>query len=309
MPPPLIVHLNGRLIPLEQASISPLDRGFLFGDGVYEGLRSIPTAPPAAPAPPATSPPGRRIIGARGHIERMRRGLALTQIDWDPAPLEAMSNELTLANGLTDAFVYWQVTRGTPGPNDPVRSRAPAKGMRPTVFGYCTPQPTLDSFTAPPTKSVVTCEDRRWLVGHLKSISLMGNILGALQADEARADEAILIRNGLVAEGLATNVVLALPASSGQPPTLVTPSLDSVSILAGVTRAILLKARPDIQERAVREEELARAAEIMMIGTTTMVTSIVRINGRPVGDGTPGPIARDLLACLLNVIRSGRDSE
>ncbi len=299
---PFIVHLNGNLLPLDQARICPFDRGFVFGDGVYEGLRSIPTSLPS------DSPAGRRIVGASRHIQRLRDGLRLTRIDWDPSSLELMSNELTLANGLTDAFVYWQVTRGTPMPGAPVRSRAPGKGMRPTIFGYCTPQPALDTFTTPPTKSVITCEDRRWGYGHIKSISLMGNILSALHADESGADEAILIRDGLVGEGLATNVVLAVNGGNGEGGIqLVTPSLESVSILAGVTRAILLSRRPDIVQRPVHASELAAASEIMLIGTTTLVTSVTRLNGEHVGTGQPGPLAKELLSSLLGTIQANGD--
>lgn len=241
----------------------------------------------------------------------MRDGLALARIDWDPAPLESMSNALTTANGLHDAFVYWQVTRGAPGPGDPLRSRFPASDRPPTVFGYCSPQPPLASFDAPPTKSVITCQDRRWLHGHIKSTSLMGNILAALAAQDSGADEAIFIRDGLIAEGLATNVVLALPPSGSMidPPTLVTPSLNSASILPGVTRALLLHARPDIIERPIHAEELPLASEILLIGTTTMVTSVVRLDGKPVGDAAPGPVARSLLRSLLSIIHDGRDMD
>jgi D-alanine transaminase len=302
----VIVHLNGKLLAAQDARISPFDRGFVFGDGVYEGLRAIPT----------NGGLGRRIIGAARHIDRIRTGLGISGIQWDPSHLEQLSAELVAANNFIDAFVYWQVTRGTPGPGEPVRSRAVSKTMTPTVFGYCTQQPPLDSFKAPPTKSVITCEDRRWAMGHLKSISLMGNIISALEADRAGADEAIFLQKGLVAEGLATNVLLALPRNRSDGPTtsdptveLVTPSLTSVSILSGVTRGLLLKERPDIVERAVTPQDLAHATEVMLIGTTTFVTSVVKLNGQPIGDGTPGPIARSLLVTLMNLIREGRDIE
>jgi D-alanine transaminase len=292
----VIVHLNGKLMPLSDARISPLDRGFLFGDGVYEGLRSIPW----------DNHEGRRIIGVRRHVERMRRGLKLAGIAHDPGDLDPLSLELLEANNLTDAFVYWQVSRGTPGPGDPPRSRVPGPGTRPTVFGYCTPQPPIASFTAPPQRTAITCKDNRWLLGHLKSISLMGNVLASLEADAKRRDDAIFIRDGQVAEGLATNVVLAVPDESGGA-TLVTPSLDSIPMLAGVTRDILLGAAPEIAQRAVGEEELVHAREVMIIGTTTLVTSIIELDGRPVGEGRPGPEAARLLARLLEAVRRRQD--
>jgi len=308
----VIVHLNGKLVDASDARISVFDRGFVFGDGIYEGLRSIP----------ARGAAGRRIIGAKRHISRMRAGLEIAGINWDPSNLEELSIELTKVNGLIDAFVYWQVTRGTPGAGEPVRSRAPSRSMQPTVFGYCTPQPPLESIQSPPTKSVITCQDRRWSMGHLKSISLMGNMLGALEAQHAGADEAIFIQRGLVAEGLATNVLLAVPRveraardrqssheTGDQSLEIVTPSLASVSILSGVTRGLLLDARPDIVERAVSEAELNAAREIMLIGTTTLVTSVVALDGRRIGDGRPGPVAGSLLRTLLDLIREERDVE
>ncbi len=288
----VIVHLNGKLVPIADAAISPLDRGFLFGDGVYEGLRGIPW----------DGSHGRRIVGIAKHIERMRQGLNLAKIHWDPSPLHEMSIELLKANQMTDAFVYWQATRGTPGPGDPVRSRVPGANTRPTVFGYCTPQPSIASFIEPMRKSAITCEDRRWTMGHLKSVSLMGNVVASMEADAAGAEDAIFVRNSLVAEGLATNVILV--DAQGR---CATPSLSSCSILAGVTRDILLCAAPEIEQRAVPVRELESASEVLMVGTTTMVASVVKLNGRPVGAGIPGPVGKRLLGVLLGAIKAERD--
>jgi D-alanine transaminase len=288
----VIVHLNDKLVPAEEAFVSAFDRGFIFGDGVYEGLRSIRW----------DGGDGRRIVGVERHIERMRRGLEATGIEWSPRDLDRMTLELLEANGLADAFVYWQVTRGTPSPGMPVRSRVPGKGMRPTVFGYCSPQPALESFVAPPTKSAATCEDKRWLLGRLKCTSLMGNVLASMEADAAGAEDAIFVRDGVVTEGLATNVIVV-----DQHGRIATPSLDSAPMLAGVTRAVLLEEVSEIEERPIREPELAGAAEIILTGTTTMVTSVIKLDGRVVGDGTPGPAARRLLGALVGAIRAGRD--
>lgn len=269
-------------MPLEHASISPFDRGFIFGDGVYEGLRSFRG----------------KMVGMERHIARMRDGLREARIDWDPSPLTRMSEELIKACAMPDAFVYWQVTRGTPGPGQPVRSRVPAGRMTPTVFGYCTPQPPIEKFVNadPPTVTCAVCEDTRWSRGHLKSISLLGNVIAAIEADEAGAQDAILVKNGLVGEGTAANLILVHGRQ------IVTPSLESVPILAGVTRAMDLDVAPEIVSRPVKVEELASASELMLTGTTTMITSITQVDGRPVGDGKPGPVARSLLARLTRAI-------
>lgn len=308
----MIVHLNGELLPLERARISPLDRGFVFGDGVYEGLRSVPDGDGGA-----------RLIGLTAHARRLQAGLDMAGIAFDASTIGPASLALLKANNLREAFIYWQITRGAPGPGDPPRLRVPPRNgepgegrLRPTVFGYCAPQPALESFDGPPTKRVVTCRDIRWELGRLKSISLMGNVVMAMDADRRGGEEAILIRggcgsgpdmeNGLVSEGLATNIILAVNAPGGGVE-LATPALGSVSILAGVTRDILLRAVPEIHERTVRASELLTAREVMLIGTTTLVTAVTHVDGRPVGDGSVGPEARRLFRVLVAAIRERRD--
>src|SRR5262249_23064644 len=156
-------------------------------------------------------------------------------------------------------------------------------------------------FDRPPTVTCAVVPDTRWHRGHLKSTSLLGNVLAAIEAGEQGSQDAILVREGLVAEGSATNVVLAVPTPGGGTG-LVAPSLDSVSILGGITRELLVDFVPDLIVRSVREEELFLASEVMLVGTTSMVTSVTHLNGRPVGDGTPGPLASRLLRDLLGII-------
>lgn len=293
----VIVHLNGKLVERADARIDPFDRGFIFGDGVYEGLRAIEWGGKG----------GSRVIGLGMHIERMRRGLTEVGIEWDPSRLGEMTAELVKANGIMDAFVYWQTTRGAPRVGEPVRSRVPAKEMMPTVFGYCVPQPPMSAFDARgsgavPTKSAVTCEDQRWLMGYLKSVSLMGNVVASMGAEARGADDAIFVRSGRVAEGLATNVIVV--DRDGR---MATPSLGSVAILSGITRSILLREVSAIEERIVEVRELERASEVLLTGTTTMVTSVVKLDGRTVGEGVAGPVAKRLLGVLVEAIRAGRD--
>jgi D-alanine transaminase len=283
----VIVYLNGKLVPREEAKIDAFDRGFVFGDGVYEGLRAVRG----------------RIVALDRHVRRLRDGLAETSIRWDPELMGGVCEQLVAANSMPDAFVYLQVTRGAPGAGQPVRSRVPAGAMVPTVFAYCSPQPAIEKFLGePPTVTAAIVQDTRWHRGHLKSISLLGNVLAALESAEAGAQDAVLVREGLVAEGSATNVVLALPAPGGA--SLVTPSLESVSILGGITRELLVDFVPGLAVRAVREEELQRASEIMLVGTTSMVTSVTHVNGRAVGEGKPGPAARGLLRDLVGIINA-----
>lgn len=303
----MIVHLNGRLLPIEEAYISPLDRGFIFGEGVYEGLRSVAASDRAE---------GCRIIGAAFHVERMRRGLNAAGIAWDPSRLQALSAELTCANGTPDALVYWQVTGGTPSVDrgEPARSRVAPRDLSPSVFGYCSPLPSLEQVLSAgvPRKRVIVRRDPRWALGWLKSVSLMGNVWMAREAAGHGCDEAILIRGGdehgrggVVSEGLATNVVLVLEDPEGME--IVTPALDSAPMLEGVTRTLLLRIAPEIVQRRVRAEELERAREIMLIGTTSYVSSVTELDGRAVGDGQPGPCARGLFERLIRSYVSGSD--
>jgi D-alanine transaminase len=293
---PVIVHLNGRLLPLAEAHISPLDRGFLFGDGIYEGLRAITDD---------AATDGTRIVGRRLHAERMDAGLREAGIGFDAFTLDRPTIDLLRANNMREAFVYWQVTAGTPGPGDPPRHRMPPKNMTPTVFGYCAPQPPIATITGPLRKRVVTCPDMRWHLGHVKSISLMGNVWAAKRAQSAGADEAIMVRGSLLTEGLATNVLLVV-REQGEV-RIVTPSLDSAPMLAGVTRRLLLDWAPEIVERPVHASELETALEVMLIGTTTYITSCTHVDGRPIHSGEPGPVAHRLASVLLDGIRAGRD--
>ncbi len=288
----MLVHLNGRLVPREEAAVSPLDRGFLFGDGLYEGLRTTEGV----------------VIGLDLHIKRMREGLEETRLDradqaFNPDRLEELTVELIRANGLTEAFVYWQVTRGAPGPADPVRQRLPSPGMRPTVFGYAVAAAPVASFREPETKSAALIRDSRWERGHVKGISMLGNVIAAMDAAESGAEDAILHRNGVVTEGTSTNVVIVPRGASHA----VTPSLASAPMLAGVTRALLLEADPTLEERPVTVDEIRAADEIMLIGTLTMLVSVVQLDGRPVGpvshSGRPGSHARRLLGTLVEAIR------
>lgn len=313
------VYLNGRILPITEARISPLDRGFIFGDGVYEGLYAVPDRRVGGNAT--------RIVGLQRHIQRLAASMrALDLAGWDPANLGDIAAEVCRVNNLTSAFVYFQITRGAPaaayGGPGPVRERVPegpvgavgdARG--PCLFAFATPFPAPETFTEPRCRTAALRDDHRWRLGHIKSISLAGNVLAALDAHRAGAEDAILVRRGvngkddLVTESLAANVIVV--TETGE---VVTPSLDSVPILAGVTRAILLEHAPTLNERPVHAAELPTAREIMICGTTTLVTAITHLDGRPVdggreagGEGGAGPVARQLLQTLITTILESRD--
>lgn len=143
------VYLNGEILPAHQARIGVFDRGFLFGDGVYEGLRAFDGC----------------LMSPDRHTARFAEGLREARIDWNGSGLEQMSRRLLEASGLRDAFVYWQVTRGAPAEGQPVRSRV-ATGLEPTVFGYASKLPGLTDYPEPPRvrSRVVEDPDRKSVV-------------------------------------------------------------------------------------------------------------------------------------------------
>ncbi len=294
----MLVHLNGLHVSRKEARIDPFDRGFIFGDGVYEGLRAFRG----------------RVRAVDRHARRLRESLAAARIDFDADRLGPMSEALLQANGLSDAFIYWQFTRGAPAPGQPVRARLP-DAMDPTVFGYALERPPIEACAEPGTTTAALVEDFRWKRGRVKAISLLGNIMAAIEARDHGADDAIFITpdahgsiaDGLVGEATATNVFAVLP-DAGARPTIVTPDLESVSILAGVTRDILLEKEPHIIERPIRAAELRNASEIMLCGTNTMIASVLSLDAKPIGDGRVGPIARRLARSLSEAIRAELDA-
>lgn len=307
----MLVHLNGQLVPHERASVSVFDRAFIFGDALYEGLRAL--------RDPRTGKV--RVVAMQRHIERLAEGLGEVGIEWDAGQLRTLTDELLAANGLADAFVYWQVSRGVPDLSaGPSRARVPGSVMTPTVFGYATPLPALDfANPVPAVKRASALPDERWMRGRLKTTSLIGNVMASLKAADRHSEEAILIRDTargpFVSEGTYTNVVIARPKTGVEAASvasvddldLITPALQSAPMLAGVTRGLLVQHEPKVRERIVRLDDLATASEIMLVGTTTMVTSVTHLDDREINGGVPGPAAEFLLRRLLEVIARGKD--
>ena len=281
----MLVHLNGSILPADEARISVFDRGFLFGDAVYEGLRAF----------------SGWVRNLDDHAARMQQGLDEAGIRWHARALHDLCGPLLDANALRDAFLYWQITRGTPKPGQPVRARLAEADIEPTVFGYCIPQPGVDALTEPTTCSAVTLPDLRWHRGHVKSTAMLANIITAQTAIEAGSDEAIMLREGFVSESCSTNVFAVVRTVRGVE--LCTPPVEEMSILPGVTRQIILDLCPEARIAPVSAAQLAKAEEIFLTGTLTTVKSVVQLDGRPVGAGTPGPVARRVLDRYTDSLR------
>jgi D-alanine transaminase len=265
------VYLNGEYVATSRAVVSVDDRGFVFGDGIYEGVRAI----------------GGRLFEWPAHAARMTDGLAGLRIAFDAervAELEAVAHRLLHDNELDrgEAFVYLAVTRGAA----PRTHGFPPLGTPPTVFVSATkllPQRELRLRGV----RAITFEDMRWSRCDWKTLNLLGSVLARQAAAEAGAFEAILVRDGLVTEGAATTVFAVIDGVVRTHPL-------SHRILPGVTRTMVLACARDlgvaVREDAVTEHELRRASEILLCGTRTDVTPVVALDQSPVADGTPGPI-------------------
>lgn len=269
------VWLNDRVLPLEQAHISPFDRGFLFGDGVYEMVRFFDGVGMAMPS----------------HLSRLQRSLHLARIEGFTT-IHAQQAMLAVlhAESLRDATVYLQVTRGAA----PTRTHLPPTELRPTSFAYAVPRGSLETLQAPTAIAVSMQPDERWLRCEIKSTSLMGTILPMLAGREHEADEALLVRDGLLSEGSTSNVLMVKHG------VVVTPPLnDDPAILHGTMREFALEAAEKegipVEIRRVREAELRAADEIVIVSSSRVLASVTRLDGKVFGGGEPGPIASQLL--------------
>jgi D-alanine transaminase len=268
-----IAYFNGTFLPRADVRISPDDRGFLFADGIYEVLRAY----------------GGRLFALEPHLQRLADGLsALGIVAVDAGAVGEIAQELLRRNGRTadDALVYVQITRGAA----PRTHAFPDPPPPPTVYASVTP------FTpkADPARgvSVITVPDLRWTRCDIKSVALLPNCLAAQRAREAGAMEAVFVRDGVAIEGTATSFFGVIDGEVRTAPR-------SNYILPSVTRAMTLAlcAEHGIphSETPIRHEDLAAADELFLASTTVEVMPIVRVDGRPVSGGVPGPIAARLL--------------
>ncbi len=268
-----IVFFNGTYMPKQEVRLSPDDRGFLFADGVYEVVRSY----------------GGKLFGLDQHLERMANGLSALRIEGiTSGNLAPVCQELLDRNELetADALVYLQITRGAA----PRMHAFPDPSVTPTV--YAAPRaftPKGDQAIGVP---VITTPDQRWTRCDIKSVALLPNCLANQLARERGAPEALLVRDGVVLEGTHTSffgvfdgVVRTAPLTN--------------YILPSITRAAALTLCREhgipAVEAPIYELELERADELFLAGTTMEIMPIVSVDGRQVGAGKPGPVAKRLL--------------
>jgi len=269
---PNIAFLNGRFMPISQAKVHVEDRGYQFGDGVYELIRTYHG----------------KIFFVDDHLSRMEKsakaiGLNLfyTRAQWKKIIMTAHQK-----SRFPEARIYIQVTRGVAP-----RTHEIPSNLRPTTLI------TVRRFIPLPAKvrkrgvSIATTEDFRWGRCDLKSINLLPNILAKHKARAEGAFEAVFIRNGWVAEGSTSNIFAVLSRSLVTPPT-------GPYLLAGITRDLVLglakQAGLDVKERDFSLDEVCQADEVFLTGTSIEVLPVVKVNGHTIGTGRPGTYTQRL---------------
>lgn len=266
-------YVNGEYLPLEQASVSVLDRGFLFADGIYEVAAVL----------------GGRLVDNAGHLARLERSLSEIGIK-NPYSLEEwvrIETELVARDGLEEGLVYLQVTRGAAE-----RDFSFPKDTAPTVVAFTQAKKIAHNPLAESGAKVVTVPDIRWQRRDIKSVALLAQVLAKQAASEAGAAEAFMVEDGSITEGSSSTAFIVTRDG-----TIVTRPLSN-ALLPGITRRAVIALATEfdlkLEERLFSVEELHDAAEAFYTSASAFVMPVVSVDGRALGDGRPGPVARRL---------------
>ena len=283
MASPRIVYLNGEFLPFDQARVPVMDRGFLFADGIYEVSAIIDG----------------RLVDNAAHLARLDRSLGEIGIrnPHDAAEWERLQTELVAKNGVAEGLVYMQVTRG-------VYERDfafPPADTAPTVMMFTQAKTVIANKMAETGAKVVTVEDLRWKRRDIKSVALLAQVLAKQAAAEAGVAEAWMVEDGAVTEGSSSTAFIV--TKDGR---LVTRPL-STALLPGITRAAVMRLSAEtgltVEERLFSVDEAHAAAEAFSTSASAFVMPVVAIDGRPIGDGVPGPVARRLRELYIAMAR------
>ncbi len=267
-----ICYLNGEYLPLGDAKISVLDRGFIFGDGVYEVVPAY----------------NRKPFCMEEHLARLKRSLDALSIpnphtdeEWKRIILKLIEE-----HPANDQFVYFQVTRGVAK-----RDHAFPKDVKPTLFAMTSPFAPPSGETLEKGVSVITTIDNRWLRCEIKSVALLGNVLKRQEAVEAGVIEVVMFRDGLLTEGSATNIYAVIGGK------VIAPPRDN-KILAGIRYGLMARlceaAGVPYEVRPVTKAEFLAADEMLMSSATKEVLPITTCDEQPVHGGKPGPVWQKL---------------
>ena len=275
-----IVFVNGKFVKEQEAVISIFDRGFIFGDGIYEVVPVIRG----------------KIVDKDYFLERLERSLFELSIPWPCSAQEyiGMMNDLIAKNELQEGIVYSQVTRGPAERNFPF-----PKSVQPGIIAFTSQMDILDNPDFETGIAVTTTPDLRWKRRDIKSINLLGQVLAKQDAITQNSKEAWMVENGEITEGASSSAYIV------KNDVLVTRSLSN-AILPGIRRRTIIEladsANITVEERTFSVVEAKAADEALISSATTMVLGVVSIDGRLIGDGTPGPITRKLRGLYQNRI-------
>ncbi|WER46983.1 D-amino acid aminotransferase [Cupriavidus sp. WKF15] len=266
------VYLNGELTPLSEARIPVLDRGFIFGDGIYEVIPIYH---------------GKPFRGAQ-HLARLARSLAAIGIPDPHSESEwlALIARVVEANGLSDQMVYIQVTRGVAR-----RAHAFPKAVTPTVLIMTNPMVLPSAEAVAKGVACVTMEDRRWLNCQIKSTSLLGNVLAAEHAAEHGVTEAIQFRDGWLTEASSSNVWVVRKGRVLAPPK---DNLILEGIRYGLMEELCETFDISLEARRISRDEVFGADEVLLSSASKELLPVVSIDGQVIGTGVPGPVFRKL---------------
>ena len=278
--------LNGEFTPLRDAKISVLDRGFIFGDGIYEVIPVYFGVP----------------FCFDEHIARLERSLAELQIDnpYTRDEWRAIATRLAAPQGKAPQAIYFQVSRGV-APRDHVMVR----GLRPTVFAMVNPLPPVADAVRAKGVACVTADDFRWQKAHIKSTSLLGAVLARQISVEAGATETVMFRGEWLSEASSSNVWIVKDG------TLIGPPKDNL-VLTGIRYGLLERLCQDsgipFALRRVSRDEVFGADELLLSSATKEVLPVVTLDGRAIGNGHPGPIYQSLYAAYQQAKQRNADA-
>jgi D-alanine transaminase len=276
------VFVNGQYVPEDQAQVSIFDRGFVFGDGIYEVVPVV----------------GGKMVDKAPFLERLTRSLGELRIDMPMSEADylAMHDKLIELNGINEGGVYSQITRGVAD-----RDFAFPKDATPSVVAFTMKKSLLDNPSATTGVKVVTVEDIRWKRRDIKSVALLGQVMAKQEAVDKGGFEGWMVEDGFVTEGTSSTAYIV------KNDTIVTRPLSN-SILPGIRRKAILKLCADhnvkLEERPFTVEEALSADEAFLSSATTLVMPIVEIDNTMIGGGQPGPMTRRMRDAYIAEIKA-----
>ena len=279
-----IAYVNGSFVPMSEAKVSILDRGFLFADGIYEVAAVLEG----------------RLIDNASHLARLKRSVGEIALALPETlqRVEEIQKELVLRNKLVNGMVYMEVTRGA----DSGRDFAFPKGVKPTLIMFTAEKDIVNAASARTGIGVITVPDIRWTRRDIKSVALLAQVLAKQAAAEAGAGEAWMIEDGMVTEGGSSSAFILTHDD-----VLVTRN-NSSAILPGCTRKAVVALAEErqlrVEQRPFSISEALSAKEVFITSATVFVQAVVTIDGKAVGNGKPGPMTNRLREIYVDFARA-----